>query len=47
MRPVRMSTWWSATTTPAKRGIVNQQIDTFDVCNPTCTDLQMSVHAAG
>jgi hypothetical protein len=32
---------------PAKRGIVNQQIHTFGVCNPTCTDLQMSVHLAG
>jgi hypothetical protein len=32
---------------PAKRGIVKQQIHTFDVCNPTCTDLQMSVHLAG
>jgi hypothetical protein len=31
---------------PAKRGIVNQQIHTFDVCNSTCTDLQMSVHLA-
>jgi hypothetical protein len=31
---------------PAKRGIVKQQIHTFDVCNPTCTDLQMSVHLA-
>jgi hypothetical protein len=32
---------------PAKRSIVKQQIHTFDVCNPTCTDLQMSVHLAG
>ena len=32
---------------PAKRGLVKQQIHTFDVCNPTCTDLQMSVHLAG
>jgi hypothetical protein len=32
---------------PAKRGIVNQQLHTFGVCNPTCTDLQMSVHLAG
>jgi hypothetical protein len=31
----------------AKRGIVHQQIHTFEVCNPTCTDLQMSVHLAG
>jgi hypothetical protein len=29
---------------PAKGGIVNQQIHTFGVCNPTCTDLQMSAH---
>jgi hypothetical protein len=32
---------------PAKRGLVKQQTHTFDVCNPTCTDLQMSVHLAG
>jgi hypothetical protein len=32
---------------PAKRSLVKQQIHTFDVCNPTCTDLQMSVHLAG
>jgi len=25
----------------------NQQIQTFDACNPTCTDLQISMHAAG
>jgi hypothetical protein len=31
----------------AKRGIVHEQIHTFDVCNPTCTDLQMSAHLAG
>jgi hypothetical protein len=31
---------------PAKRGIVQQQSHTFDVCNPTCTDLQMSAHLA-
>jgi hypothetical protein len=31
---------------PARRGIVHQQIHTFDVCNPTCTDLQMSAHLA-
>ena len=30
---------------PAKPGIVEQQIHTFGVCNPTCTDLQVSVHA--
>ena len=33
---------------PADPGRVNQQIHTFDdVCNPTCTDLQISMHAAG
>jgi glucose/arabinose dehydrogenase len=32
---------------PADPTRVNQQIHTFDVCNPTCTDLQMSMHAAG
>jgi hypothetical protein len=32
---------------PAKRGLVKQQIHTFEVCNPTCTDLQMSAHLAG
>jgi hypothetical protein len=26
---------------------VNQQILTFDACNPTCTDIQISMHAAG
>jgi hypothetical protein len=26
---------------------VNQQILTFDACNPTCTDLQISMHTAG
>jgi hypothetical protein len=31
---------------PADPDRVNQQIHTFDVCNPTCTDLQMSMHAA-
>ena len=31
---------------PADPGRVNQQVHTFDVCNPTCTDLQMSMHAA-
>jgi Cu/Zn superoxide dismutase len=29
---------------PAKPGLVNQQIHTFGVCNPTCTDLQISEH---
>jgi hypothetical protein len=29
---------------PAKPGLVNQQIQTFGVCNPTCTDLQISGH---
>jgi hypothetical protein len=32
---------------PAKPGIVEQQIHTFGACNPTCTDLQISMHAAG
>jgi hypothetical protein len=31
---------------PARPDIVEQQIHTFDVCNPTCTDLQMSIHPA-
>jgi CDP-diglyceride synthetase len=35
---------------PARPDIVEQQIHTFDVCNPEgvehCTDLQMSIHAA-
>ena len=31
---------------PAKADIVERQIHSFDVCNPTCTDLQVSVHAA-
>jgi N-acetylmuramoyl-L-alanine amidase len=30
---------------PARADIVQQQIQTFNVCNPTCTDLQMSIHA--
>jgi hypothetical protein len=30
---------------PARPDIVEQQIHTFDICNPTCTDLQMSIHA--
>jgi hypothetical protein len=29
------------------RSQVNQQILTFDACNPTCTDLQISMHTAG
>jgi hypothetical protein len=32
---------------PADPGRVSKQIHTFDVCNPTCTDLQMSMHAGG
>jgi glucose/arabinose dehydrogenase len=32
---------------PTDPGRVDEQIHTFDVCNPTCTDLQMSIHAAG
>jgi hypothetical protein len=35
---------------PARPDIVDQQIQTFDVCNPEgvehCTDLQMSIHPA-
>jgi hypothetical protein len=31
---------------PARPDIVEQQIHTFNVCNPTCTDLQMSIHPA-
>jgi glucose/arabinose dehydrogenase len=27
--------------------MVEQQIHTFGACNPTCTDLQISMHAAG
>jgi hypothetical protein len=32
---------------PADPGRVNQQIHTFGACNPTCTDLQISMHSAG
>jgi hypothetical protein len=32
---------------PTDPGRVNEQIHTFGVCNPTCTDLQMSMHAGG
>ena len=32
---------------PADPGRVDQQVNTFDVCNPTCTDLQISMHTAG
>ena len=32
---------------PTDPGTVSEQIHTFGVCNPTCTDLQMSMHAAG
>ena len=32
---------------PADPARVNEQIQTFDVCNPTCTDLQISMHAGG
>jgi hypothetical protein len=32
---------------PADPDRVNEQIHTFGVCNPTCTDLQMSMHTAG
>jgi hypothetical protein len=31
----------------ARPDIVEQQIHTFGACNPTCTDLQISMHAAG
>ncbi len=31
----------------ADPGQVDEQIHTFDACNPTCNDLQMSVHQAG
>jgi hypothetical protein len=30
---------------PATPGVVNDQIHTFAACNPTCTDLQLSVHS--
>ena len=29
---------------PMKPGVINDQIRTFEACNPTCTDLQVSVH---
>jgi hypothetical protein len=32
---------------PADAGMVDEQIHTFKACNPTCTDLQMSMHPAG
>jgi hypothetical protein len=32
---------------PVRPDIVQQQIQTFNVCNPSCTDLQMSMHTAG
>jgi len=32
---------------PKDPGRVDEQIHTFGVCNPTCTDLQISMHAAG
>jgi hypothetical protein len=32
---------------PKDPGRVNEQLHTFDVCNPTCTDLQISMHTAG
>jgi len=32
---------------PKDPGTVDEQIHTFGVCNPTCTDLQMSMHTAG
>ena len=30
---------------PARAAIVGQQLHTVDVCNPTCADLQLSIHA--
>ena len=32
---------------PADPARVDEQLQTFDVCNPTCTDLQISMHAGG
>jgi hypothetical protein len=32
---------------PADPGRVEEQIHTFGACNPTCTDLQISMHTAG
>jgi hypothetical protein len=32
---------------PHDPGRVDEQIHTFDACNPTCTDLQISMHTAG
>jgi hypothetical protein len=32
---------------PARPDLVEQQIHTFGACNPSCTDLQISMHAAG
>jgi glucose/arabinose dehydrogenase len=32
---------------PTDPGRVDEQIHTFGACNPTCTDLQISMHAAG
>jgi hypothetical protein len=31
---------------PTDPRMVEQQIHTFGACNPTCTDLQISMHAA-
>jgi hypothetical protein len=30
---------------PGRADILDDQIRTFDACNPVCTDLQMSVHS--
>jgi len=30
---------------PGRADILNEQIRTFDACNPTCVDLQMSAHS--
>jgi glucose/arabinose dehydrogenase len=32
---------------PKDPGRVSEQLHTFDVCNPACTDLQLSMHTAG
>jgi len=32
---------------PKDPGTVDEQIHTFGACNPTCTDLQISMHTAG
>jgi hypothetical protein len=32
---------------PTDPGRVSQQLHTFGVCSPTCTDRQLSMHTAG